>query len=98
MLVLGLLKFLCHPQQGLLTLLQAFAMSFGLGLCDLGLLFLERSGASLETASEIVYWVNTTGLSLPYRRLLEEVVDGLGAMDLRAQGKPIRVGLKEMPP
>jgi hypothetical protein len=58
----------------------------------------ERNGASLETASEIVYWVNTAGLSLPYRRLLEEVVDGLGAMDLRAQGKPIRVGLKDMPP
>jgi hypothetical protein len=65
--------------------------------CVLHLLF-ERSGASLETASEIVYWVNTTGLSLPYRRLLEEVVDGLSAMDLRAQGKPIRVGLKDMPP
>jgi len=61
-------------------------------------MLLERSGAYLETASEIVYWVNTTGLSLPYRRLLEEVVDGLGAMDLRAQGKPIRVGLKDMPP
>jgi hypothetical protein len=61
-------------------------------------MLLERSGASLETAAEIVYWVNTTGLSLPYRRLLEEVVDGLGAMDLRARGKPIRVGLKDMPP
>src|SRR6267378_4568992 len=61
-------------------------------------ILLERSGASLETASEIVYWVNTTGLSLPYRRLLEEVVDGLDAMDLRSQGKPIRVGLKDMPP
>ena len=61
-------------------------------------MLLERSGAYLETASEIVYWVNTTGLSLPYRRLLEEVVDGLGAMDLRAQGKPIRVGLKDLPP
>ncbi len=59
---------------------------------------LERSGASLETASEIVYWVNTTGLSLPYRRLLEEVVDGLGALGLRDQGKLIRVGLKDMPP
>ena len=65
--------------------------------CVLHLLF-ERSGASLETASEIVYWVNTTGLSLPYRRLLEEVVNGLSAMDLRAQGKPIRVDLKDMPP
>jgi hypothetical protein len=61
-------------------------------------MLLERSGASLETTAEIVYWVNTTGLSLPYRRLLEEVVDGLGAMDLRARGKPIRVGLKDMPP
>jgi len=65
--------------------------------CVLRILF-ERSGARLETASEIVYWVNTTGLSLSYRRLLEEVVDGLGAMDLRHQGKPIRVGLKDMPP
>ena len=63
----------------------------------LNLLF-ERSGACLETASEIVYWVNTAGLSLPYRRLLEEVVDGLCAMDLKAQGKPIRVCLKEAPP
>jgi hypothetical protein len=58
----------------------------------------ERRGAYLETAAEIVSWVNTTGVSLPYRRLLEEVVVGLGAMDLRAQGKPIRVGLKDMPP
>ena len=65
--------------------------------CILRLLF-ERSGACLETASEIVYWVNATGLSQPYRRLLEEIGDGLCAMDLTAQGKPIRIVLKEMPP
>jgi hypothetical protein len=65
--------------------------------CVLRLLF-ERSGACLETASEIVYWVNATGLSRPYRRLLEEVGDGLCAMELRAKGKPIRVVLKDMPP
>src|SRR5688500_5118253 len=65
--------------------------------CVLSILF-ERSGARLETASEVVYWVNTTGLSMSYRRLLEEIVDGLGAMDLRHQGTPIRVGLKDMPP
>jgi hypothetical protein len=63
----------------------------------LNLLF-ERSGACLETTAKIVYWVNTTGLSRPYRRLLEEMVDGLCAMDLRHQGKPIRVALKDMPP
>ena len=65
--------------------------------CVLRLLF-ERSGACLETASEIVYWVNAMGLSQSYRRLLEEVSDGLCAMDLRAQGKPIRIVLKERPP
>jgi hypothetical protein len=42
--------------------------------------------------------VNTAGLSVHYRRLLKEVVDGLCAMDLRDQGKPIRVCLKDMPP
>jgi hypothetical protein len=52
--------------------------------CILRLVF-ERSGARIGTSSEVVYWINTTGLSLPYRRLLAEVVEGLCAMDLRAQ-------------
>jgi hypothetical protein len=65
--------------------------------CLLKLLF-ERSGARLETATQVVYWVNTTGLSVPYHRLLAAVVDGLCAMDLREQGKPIHVRLKTMPP
>ena len=65
--------------------------------CIVRLLF-ERSGARMETASHVMYWVNTAGLSLPYRRLLTEVVEGLCAMDLREQGKPIRVCLKNMPP
>jgi len=57
-----------------------------------------RRGARLETVSQVVYWVNPAGVSLPYRRLLTEVVEGLGAMELRDQGKPIRVCLKDMPP
>jgi len=65
--------------------------------CILRLVF-ERSGARIGTSSEVVYWINTTGLSLPYRRLLAEVVEGLCAMDLRAQGQPIRVRLRDMPP
>jgi hypothetical protein len=52
----------------------------------------------METSSEVIYWINTVGLSLPSRRLLAEVVEGLGAMDLRAQGKPVRVCLRDMPP
>jgi hypothetical protein len=65
--------------------------------CILRILF-ERSGSRMATASQVVYWVNTAGLSLPYRRLLSEVVDGLCAMELKDQGKPICVRLKDMPP
>jgi hypothetical protein len=65
--------------------------------CLLRILF-ARSGARMETVSQVVYWVNTAGVSLPYRRLLAEVVEGLCAMELRDQGKPIRVYLKDMPP
>ena len=61
-------------------------------------LLFERRGARMETPSQVVYWVNTDGLSLPNRRLLSEVVEGLCVMDLQDQGKPIHVRLKDMPP
>lgn len=51
----------------------------------------------METATQVVYWINTAGLSAPYHRLLAEVVDGLCALDMREQGKPIHVRLKTMP-
>jgi len=35
---------------------------------------------------------------LPNRRLLREIVEGLCAMDLQEQGKPISIRLKDMPP
>lgn len=63
--------------------------------CLLHILF-ARSGARMETDSQMIYWINTAGLSAAYQRLLTAVVDGLGAMDLRDQGKPIRVRLKGM--
>ena len=65
--------------------------------CLLSLLF-ERSGSRVETSSQVIYWANATGLSVTYRRLLGEVVDGLCAMNLRSQGKPICVYLRDMPP
>jgi hypothetical protein len=65
--------------------------------CILHILF-ERSGARMVTDSQMIYWVNTTGLSAAYQRLLTVVVDGLCAMDLRDQGKPIHVRLKGLSP
>src|SRR5712691_9144777 len=65
--------------------------------CLIRLLF-ERSGARMETDSQVVYWVNTAGLSVAYQRLLKELVEGLCAIDLQDQCKPICVRLKDMPP
>jgi len=78
------------------VLLGTFNLKVSLD-CILRILF-ERSGARLKTDSQVIYWVNTTGLSVSYQRLLTEVVDGLNAMDLRDEGKPIRVRLKELSP
>ena len=61
-------------------------------------LLFERRGARMETSSQVVYWVNTAGLSVPYRRVLTEGAGGLGTMDLREKGQPIQVRLKDMPP
>ena len=61
-------------------------------------LLFERSGARIETSSQVVYGVNTAGLSVPYRHLLTKVVEGRCAMDLKDQGKPIYVHLKDMSP
>jgi hypothetical protein len=61
-------------------------------------LLFERRGARMETPSQVVYWVNTAGLSQSNRHLLGKLVEGLGAMDVQDQGKPIHVRLKEMPP
>ncbi len=63
----------------------------------LSLLF-ERSGARMETPSQVLYWVNSTGLSLSNRRLLSEVAQGLCAMGLQEKGKPVHVRLKDIPP
>ncbi len=63
----------------------------------LSLLFARR-GARMETPSQVLYWVNTAGLSQANRRLLGTIVEGLGAMDLQVQGKPIHVRLKDIPP
>ncbi len=61
-------------------------------------LLFARRGARMETPSQVVYWVNSAGLSLSNRRLLGEIVEGLCTMDLQDQGKPIHVRLKDMPP
>ena len=61
-------------------------------------ILVERSGSHVETDSQVISWVNTAGVSVPYHRLLAESVAGLCAMDVRYQGQPIQVRLKAMSP
>lgn len=63
----------------------------------LSLLF-ARSGSRMETPSQVLYWVNSAGVSLSNRRLLSEVAQGLCAMGLQEKGKPVHVRLKDLPP
>jgi hypothetical protein len=61
-------------------------------------LLFERSGSRIEKDKTVMYWMNTTGLSRGNRRRLSEMVEGLSAMGLVENGKPVRVCLKEIPP
>jgi len=63
----------------------------------LSLLF-ARSGSRMETPLQVLYWVNSAGLSLSNRRLLSEIAQGLCAMGLQEKGKPVHVRLKDLPP
>ncbi len=63
----------------------------------LSLLF-ERSGTRVETPERVIYWVNSTGLSASNRRVLEEIVNGLGGLGLRVDGKALEVHLRDIPP
>lgn len=83
--LLSFMSALCTAMQG--------QISFE---CLLKLLF-ERSGACLETSSEITYWINASGLSLTHKNTLLRVIEGLSKMDLKCRGKPIRLRLKEHP-
>lgn len=60
-------------------------------------LFFERSGAYLETETDICYLVRADGLSKTYQMLLIRILQAVNVMRLQHQGKPIRVRLKEAP-
>lgn len=79
----------------LTTLLTHLNGSVSLG-CLLELFF-ERSGAYLETETDIWYLVRADGLSKAYQTMLIQILQALNAMRLHRQGKPIRVRLKEAP-
>src|SRR6516225_6990254 len=83
---------------GTLLLALLATLQIKVSLQQLLSLLFERSGARIETPSQIVYWVNSAGLSLSNRRLLSQIAQGLCVMGLHDQGKSIYVRLKDIPP
>jgi hypothetical protein len=61
-------------------------------------LFFKRKGGYIETFSEIVYWINTDGLSKNNQTILQKVADGLCKMKIERNSKPIRVELRALSP
>jgi hypothetical protein len=58
-------------------------------------LFFNRSGSMAETSSEIIYFLDTKGLSTSDRQTLADIVQAVTALNIKCQeGKPIRARLK----
>jgi hypothetical protein len=74
-----------------------FPFALDISLESLLELFFERTGTLIETQTQIMIWINPTGLSKMYRMLLTRVIEGLNKMALLRSGKPIQVRLKEAP-
>jgi hypothetical protein len=85
------------------NVLMAFVMALWgkleekVSLESLVAMLFERSGSRIERGSEILYLVNTAGLSLAYQRMLAQVVEGVNAMEVRYREKAIRLRLREAP-
>ncbi|MCI5149920.1 MAG: hypothetical protein D3916_11130 [Candidatus Electrothrix sp. MAN1_4] len=60
-------------------------------------IFFRRSGVCVETASEITYELNTTGLSSHYKKVLGDIASELTALGIQRNGKLINVSLREGP-
>jgi hypothetical protein len=85
------------------NLLMAFIRLFNnkldqkIGTDTLMSIFFRRSGICVETASEITYELNTTGLSSHYKKVLGDIASELTAMGIQRHGKRISVSLRETP-
>ena len=52
-------------------------------------LFFSRPSFMVETESKITYWLESDNLSLKYKNVLQEIVDGFNKISLTLRGKEI---------
>ncbi|MBF0202881.1 MAG: hypothetical protein HQK67_00915 [Desulfamplus sp.] len=81
----------------LLTFLSALCANLQapISLQSLLKLLFDRSAVCMETHSEVIYRVDTDGLSAHYKKTLKNLIEGLNKMNLNCRGKPIRVCIRD---
>ena len=62
----------------------------------LDLLF-KRSGGYVQTKESCIFWMNKEGLSEPYRKLLDSLIESLNQMKLIHQGKAVQIRSRDGP-
>jgi len=78
-----------------LALLEKVEMKIGLD--TLIALFFDRSGTIVESPTQIVYRLDINGVSEKYRSILEDIVQGINAMDLSYKGKFVKAMVRIAP-
>lgn len=79
--LLAFLAALCENLQESVSLERLLKVLFG------------RSAVGVETNYEIIYKINSEGLSASYKRTLIDLIEGINVMDLHCRGKPIRLNM-----
>ena len=66
-----------------------------MGLDNLIETLFDRTGMYMETSSEISYWINLKGVSVPYKKKIVKLAEAYNMMGLSRDGKTIRLKVRE---
>lgn len=86
-----------HLENFLLMFLNILIEYSGIsmGLDNLIETLFDRTGMYMETSSEISYWINLKGVSVPYKKKIVKLAEAYNMMGLSRDGKTIRLKVRE---
>ena len=97
-LIMGIRSVLLENMLNIFHASLIFLMGYQVSLEMMLDLFFERSGVRIETLTAYIYLINLQGCSKKNRELLSKMVIAITAMNLKSNGKTIRVETREKPP
>ena len=89
----------CHLENSLMMFLSLLIELSGIktGIDNLIEMLFERTGMYMETSSEITYWVNLKGVSVPYKNKIIKLAEAYNLMELSRGGKPVQLKVRGVP-